>query len=250
MTLGDIVNRTRYLLAEPDSSGRFSDAELTSHINASARDVSQQVRFPEIRLTATTTAGQQEYALTEDILAVKRIYIAGQPIVRTDITTLEGAQIGLYDQTAAGYKPQWSSAGVAAYPVASDQGFPAPIPLPYFAGMRPVWYERGGSIGFVPPPAGVYALIVEGVALAPDLVNLGDTSLFPRTYIDALAWGAIVYAMFADRNEQGYAWAQQGHERSMGTLRDTLLARSGPRGTRPLTYRSMWDVSGYGAMQR
>lgn len=245
MTLADELSRVRYALAEPDSTGRFSDAELTSHINAARRDISLAVRFPEIRLTANTVGGQQEYALTEDILDVKRVYVAGQPVPRTDIATMEGAQIGLYDMTGTAFTPQWQSQAAAAYPVSADAGYPAPTAMPYYAGQRPMFYHRGGNIGLVPAPSGVVPMIVDGIALAPDLANPTDTDVFPRYYIDAICWKATEFALFADRDPQAYQYAVSQAERAMGALRDQMTQFKGSSGFKPLTYRSIFDPAGY-----
>ena len=90
MELGDEINQVRYLLGEPDPEGRFSNAELTADINLARRDVSLVVRFPEIQINGLTSANVQEYTLSEDIVEVKRVYVAGQRVPKTDISTLEG----------------------------------------------------------------------------------------------------------------------------------------------------------------
>jgi hypothetical protein len=249
--LSDEINQVRYLLDEPDPTGRFSNAELTSDLNLARRDISLMARFPEIQINGFTVSGLQEYALSEDIIEVKRVYVAGQRVPKTDIPTMEGEAIGLYDMTAANYQPQWQAAPLAVYPVAADMGYPAPVALPYFQGARPMYYPRGGSvIGLVPPPGSVSTLRVEGIALAPDLVNLTDIDVFPRYYLNAICWKAIEYAMFSDQNPDGYQWATAQAEKHIGVLLDQIKNVNAPTGTRMLTYRSVWNVGGYGGGRR
>lgn len=251
MQLSDELNQVRFLLDEPDPTGRFSNQELTADINAARRDVSLAVRFPEIQINGFTVGGTQEYALSEDIIEVKRVYVAGQRVPKTDIATMEGEALGLYDMTSSTFTPQWQAAPLAAYPVAADQGYPAPIPVPYFQGMRPVYYPRGGSVvGLVPAPIGVYALRVEGIALAPDLVNLSDVDVFPRYYLDSICWKAVEYAMYADQNPTGYQWAVDQANKHMGILIDQVKNMNAPNGTRILTYRSIFNPAGYGGVRR
>lgn len=246
MQLSDEIARTRLLADEPDPTGRFSDSEITSHLNAARRDVSLAARFPEIQINGFTSSGLQEYALSEDIIEVKRVYVAGQRCPKTDIATMEGEAIGLYDQTTLTFQPQWTKAPLAMYPVASDQGYPAPIPSPYFQGMRPIFYQRGGSVvGLVPGPLGTFPLRVEGIALAPDLVELGDTDIFPRYYLNTICWKTIEFMMFADSDTSGYQYANSKAMQALGVLLDQIKNMGAPQGTRLLTYRSMWNPAGY-----
>lgn len=251
MQLSDELARLRLLIDEPDPLGRFPDSELISHLNAARRDVSLAVRFPEIQINGLTVVGLQEYALSEDIIEVKRVYVAGQRLIKTDIATMEGEAILLYDQTAANFQPQWTAAPLATYPVSSDCGYPTPVSMPYFQGMRPEFYQRGESIiGLVPPPGNVAALRVEGIALAPDLVQSGNVDIFPRYYLNTICWKAIEYAMFADKDTAGYQWAMSRAKESIGNLVDQVTNMAAPKGTRMLTYRSTWGVGGYNGGSR
>lgn len=251
MLLGDEINQVRYLLDEPDPSGRFSNVELTADINAARRDVSLVTRFPEIQLNGNTAANVQEYALSEDIIEVKRVYVAGQRCPKTDIPTMEGDQLGLYDQSTPTYQPQWIAAPAAAYPISNDCGYPAPTALPYYPGMRPMYYPRGSStIGLQPKPNGIFTLRVEGIALCPDLVDLADVDVFPRFYLDSICWKAVEYAMYADKNPDGYQWATQQASQHMGILIDQIKNNNAPNGTRLLTYRTVFNPGGYGGIRR
>jgi hypothetical protein len=244
--LSDELARVRFLADEPDPTGRFSDDEITSHLNAARRDVSLAARFPEIQINGFTAVGLQEYAVSEDIIEVKRVYVAGVRTPRTDIATLEGEAIGLYDNA-------WQSAPLAFYPISTDLdcGYPAPTTMPVFTGMRSMWYPRGPSVvGLVSAPASVVPLRVEGIALAPDLVNAADIDVFPRFYLNTICWGAIGYMKFADSDTAGYQWAQTNMGAALGVLIDQIKSNNAPQGTRMLTYRSVWNVSNYGGGRR
>jgi hypothetical protein len=110
-----------------------------------------------------------------------------------------------------------------------------------------MWYPRGPSVvGLVGVPGNVVPLRVEGIALAPDLVNNDDLDVFPRYYLNALAWGTLEYMYFADKDPQSYTWANNGKKVAMAELIDQIKSNGAPQGTRMLTYRSIWSVGNYG----
>lgn len=247
MQLGDINAQVRILLAEPDSTGRWSDTDLASLINQGQKAVVKELEFPEGTLVNQTTAGQQEYTIPE-VFKILRVYVAGQPIIQTDIPTLEGAQIEMYDQSAPNYLPQWLSQNSTAYPVASDTGYPYPSTLPFYAGQRPQWYLRGGNIGLVPPPAGTYTLQIDIVPVPAALANAADVSTLPSNFLQAIAWYAVYQAKFADSRLEDAAFAMQQFEGEMGKLRAWKSSFKGSTNRAPvlLTYRSMTNTGPVG----
>src|SRR5271157_3351558 len=115
MTLADLLTTTRDLLAEPDATGRFSDNELTRFINEGQNKLALAIRWPEGVLLGATTANIQEYTLSEDCLAPKRIYLNGQQLAPTTLGYLEGIQMNEYDQTGTNNLPEWITLDQATY---------------------------------------------------------------------------------------------------------------------------------------
>jgi hypothetical protein len=243
MTLSDLLNLTRILLAEPNTTptGRWSDSDLTTLINQAQQQIALELDFPEASLTFSTTTGIQEYQMPE-LLKILRVYIAGQPIVPTTIPALEGDQIEFWDQTAANNQTQWQSQSGLAYPVAASQSWPNAGNTPWQQGNRPRFYMRGGNMGFVPKPSGVYSVQVDIVPSPPTLVNSTDTSIFDTKFKDAICWKTCTYAFFADSNSL-MATATQNYELEMRKLRAWKedIQKMLPRGVFPITTRTYFQ---------
>jgi hypothetical protein len=239
MLASDVINMFRLLTATPSQpGGRWSDANILSFVDMAQRHLVQELLFPSSRLTTTTVANVQYYQLP-DTLRIDRVYLNGQIIVEVagNIDTLEGRQIGYYDQYGSGSftptsdgppgtvgpaAPQWSLQAPTSYPFVNNWGPPAPATGPNMIGQQPVYYRRGGGIGIVPLPAGNYTLAIDCVLSPTRLVNTTDTLLVPSNYLDALAWYTVVLAKFADdtqgTNDQRN-FAQQMYMSNLSDLR-------------------------------
>jgi len=181
MQTQDVITLARSYLNDPSSAGRWSDATLINFYNIASQEVIRDVEFPESRVTTTTVANQQEYA-TPELITVYRVYLAGQLLTPTTLQVLEGHQSMDYDQNALSgypvtttqtpgsggppgttgpYSPSWNVTPPAAYPVANAFGPPVADAQMWGPNQRPRYYFRGGSIGIVPAPAGVYDLVLD-----------------------------------------------------------------------------------------
>jgi hypothetical protein len=243
MTLGEIMDYARFLLNEDDNQGRFSDAQMAMAITQATRDVALEVRFPEYQMVTTTPSSPtlQEYILPE-IINIKRVKLQGQLLTPSSIPTLEGDQVLMFDQTAPLYTPQWTIAGVATFPVASDSGWPASIVSSYFPGVRPSYYLRGESIlGIVPPPAGGQVITVEGIAFPAPYVLRTDITIYPHHYLEALAQGAVRRCMQSDKDTEGMKVAAEGYAEGRGRLMDWLNSFLPVKPVMPVTYRTMFE---------
>lgn len=239
MLASDVINMFRLLTATPSQTGgRWSDANILSFVDMAQKHLVQELLFPESRLTATTVADQQYYQLPET-LRIERVYLNGQILVEVsgNIDTLEGRQIGYYDQYGSGSytasgdgptgtvgpaAPQWALQAPTSYPFINQWGPPAPATAPNMIGQQPVYYRRGGGIGIVPMPAGGYTLVVDGVFVPPTLTATTQTLLVPSNYLDAMAWYTVSLAKFSDdtqgTNDQRN-FAQQMYMDHLGKLR-------------------------------
>lgn len=255
MTLAEIINQTRILLDEPDPTDRWSDANLTALINQSQLAVALELTsFPEATYyyTGGTIPGQQEYQLPA-IISVLRVYIAGQPIVPTSIAKMEGAQIELFDQTAANFQTQWRSQPEESYPVANAElGFPSSSMMPWNQAQRPKFYLRGGSLGIVPTPSSNSLFQIDVVPTPPRLVSdstaggqNSQQSIYPYKFLDAIVWKTAEQCYYSDKNLQQSQVARQNFELELGKLRSwhMNLAHHEPQSFIPVTYRSYFQGS-------
>lgn len=242
ITLVDIRNYVRIIMAEPQNAQRWSDPNLNYIINQVHSRVSTDLKWPESTITVPAVSGQQEYGLAP-FMQVLRVYCGGQRLVPTDIPELEGDQIELYDQTAANFTPQWRTQAASAYPVGSDTGFAQP-PVPWFPGMRPRFYLRGGgnsfNLGLVPAPLGTPTITVDLVPIPAQLVLDTDVSPFPAHALSCLTYGTIEECFRADDKDDRALRARELYENEMGKLRDWRdgLQKDRPREAYPITYRS------------
>lgn len=260
MNASEPLTLLRQVLSDLNQSGRWTDATLLNFIDRGNKRVVRDVLFPESRLTATSVTAQ-EYQLPQLIL-INRVYLAGQLCVPTDLNTLEGHQIGLYQQDpnasapasgsggpagAAGpYSPDWSTTTAQVYPVANSWiGYPAPDAQPWFSGQRPRYYVRGGFIGFVPQPTGGGTITIDCIRVPDTIESATDVMTTPDMFCDAIVWAAATFAQFADDQERNAAMRQvaeqtyQARKAELMKFRKTYVgdANEGPK---PRTYRSSW----------
>lgn len=264
MQAEDIVTFARQLLKEVTPGQYWEDSTLILFADRAQKYVVRQLRWPEGRFSFNSVANVQEYQIPE-VIRVLRVYMNGQPIVQTNIPTLEGQQIQLNDQTGTGggpgglvapneapvltsgnYTPQWTGQPAASYPVMSSLSAPSPSAQPWINGQRPRYYLRGGSIGFVPPPLGIYPIVIDCIPQPYQLVNLADACVLPDIALDALAWKVCEFCYYADPTNQ-----QSGDSRNYAAamfkdaMNEVKAWRKtydgiGPRGPRILSQRSFY----------
>lgn len=98
MRLADLRAQLRFRLQEPQSTGRFSDAELDSYINRGQAEVADQLE-PLVKVTSLNfEAGVATQPLPDNLLRIHRASIGGTALRTTDplaldatSTTWEGA---------------------------------------------------------------------------------------------------------------------------------------------------------------
>lgn len=269
MQVSDVVTFVRTLLDESNSAGRWSDAELIQFVDRSAKMLVRDMKWTESRFVFNTVATVQEYALNE-VITILRVYVGGQELTRTDIPSLEGYSIQLYDQTANGsgpgglinpgeasvllvcsVAPQWTSQVAETYPIQNSQlGYPAPYATPWYPGRRPAWYMRGGNLGFVPPPAGVIAVVVDCVRQPSTLTQLTTVMSLPDITLDALAWKTCYFCYFSDRNSESKQLRDDAALNYKMSLADIRTWRrtydgSGPKGIKLLEERGFFQRGGH-----
>jgi hypothetical protein len=250
ITLGDILQETRDLLAESDTTGRFSDAMLTRQINRGIDAVALAIEWPEANITQSTVAGTQEYQLPL-MLKLLRVYLAGQECVPTTIPTLEGFALELYDQSTPGTAiPKWKNEPSAAYPVTKhmEQGYPVPQ-MPWQPGMRPRYYLRGGNLGFLPTPANVVTISCDIVPVVAKPAVSTDVILFPDFFIEPLAIKACELGKESDRHfDEAEYFSKKFEEKWLPKLRTwkEKFQWNLPRRPSPITYRSFYGGAATG----
>lgn len=245
----DLVNGLRLLLADQytASDGRWTQDALLNFIDRGHKRIVRDVRFPDCRITFPTVPTSQLYPVPL-MLVTDAVYVAGQLAVPTDVPTLEGRQINYYDQrgdgstTAGPYSdaplgtvgqnaPLWAVQEPLSYPVSGSwstpawpaltQGQFAPDAQPWDILSRPRYYWRGGYIGFVPTPANVVTVCIDGVRM-PDTIDALDLTMpTPDNFQDAVIWAALALAKYADDGTRADAQrmtAEQNYEREKRKL--------------------------------
>ena len=246
ITLSDVLTFTRDLLAEADTTGRFSDAMLTRLVARAIDAVALAIEWPEATLTQSTVAGTQEYQLPL-MLKLLRVYLAGQECVPTTIPTMEGFPLELYDQsTPATAIPRWKNEPSAAYPVTThgEQGFPVPQ-VPWVPNLRPRYYIRGGNVGFVPTPANVVTITADIVPI-PSKPGAGtDVILYPDFFNEALGTKVAELAKASDRHFDEAKYFQDRFEQhwlpQLRTWKEKFVWHL-PRRPSPITYRTFYGA--------
>jgi hypothetical protein len=246
MTGGDIEAFIRVNTSEPSTGGRWSSADILTEMNPAIRAVGMRVDWPEATATTSTIAKQQEYALPE-IMCILRVYLAGQLLYPTDIPALQGEQIEYFDQSSSTLQPQWQVAAPSAYPLPNDQANPVPGGLPYYAGQRPMFYLRGGCIGFVPAPVAIYTAQMDYVPLPVTIIaggaaGAGTVSDMPLLFLEAIGWKTMALMHKAD-GDDSQANDAEGHFEKC--LKDCIswkrnLVRNKPRRTYVYPYRILY----------
>jgi hypothetical protein len=248
MQLSQIDNLFRVYTSETDPvNGRWTYADVATLANQSRWAINSELDWPQGTVSATTITGQMEYQLPL-LTKVLRVYLSGQLLVPTTIPQLNGEQIEFWDQTAANNIPQWLAQTNTVYPVTGTAyGAPYPSTLPFYQGMRPMWYLRGGNIGFVPQPAGAYPITIDIVPRPAALVNQTDVdNMYDQFFLEAIVQGMVMRAMQADRDMDARMAAALAFKQEMGKLQSWVAdMRSGaPRGPIPVVYRAFYQNTG------
>ncbi len=260
---GGIISLARYNLSDSVTQGRFSDAAMLLWTQMVQNRMTRRILFPEARITFSTTGYVQEYAGLPEILRTLRVYINGQLIVPTDLQTLEGHQIQLYDQSGQSgapvaqgggppnnfgtASPAWTTQMAMNYPVVQELGYPAPDAVPWHAGQRPRFYFRGGVIGFVPMPLGVFTVCIDCVLEPVPITSDSQVLNMPDSWVETAAWGVTSMALFSDRDSPSGGGkarddAKAEFENGIKELMADRKRYSGdaPRGPKLLTQRSFY----------
>lgn len=268
MNASDVIADIRSILAEPNANGRWPDSLLLGNLNIAIKEITRDIRFPESRGSFSTIAGVQEYALQET-LRILRVYYAGESLPRTDIPTMEGYQIQMYDNTAQGagpggqltggeapnlyqtpVAPQWTSAPAQTAPVLDGAGtsFAQPYSQSWYPGRRPVYYMRGGNLGIVPAPAGVVPVVIDAIRQPPSLVNTSQELMLPDITRQLLMWRTVFLCYASDRGQGPDALRQiadANYQRELLEVRHWSNTYSGTaQGVKVLTQRSVAGIRG------
>jgi hypothetical protein len=258
MTAGDVVNLARAWGNDTASGAgqRFSDGTLLNFTTQAEYKLMRDVLFPACRISIPTVPNQQEYQVNATVLQTDSVYLNGQLCVPSDVRTLEGHQIGLYDQgrlganpapvqpgsglppsTAGPFAPYWGTVTPQGYPVSNWSGFPAPDAVPSCTNQRPRYYWRGatggsGYIGVTPAPSmsppldsndnPIPNLVIDGVCLPPPVANLSDPMVFPPHFCEALAWNVVLQMKLSDdtnKTSDTRNFAMTSYRDSMRSLR-------------------------------
>jgi len=281
MLASDVITLARQLLDDTatGSGQRWSDATLLVFLNQAQWKLIRDVLFPSGRMQIATVPNQQEYQVGT-ILQTDSVYVNGQLAVPSDLSTLEGHQIGVYDQglrggnpapvpgsgmpasTSGPYAPFWGTMTPQGYPVANYGGWPAPDSVPSCTNQRPRYYWRSGWIGLVPAPSNsppldangnpIPNLVIDGVFLPPALGGLADPLIFPNHFTEALAWSVVLQAKFSDdtqKTSESRNYAQASYREAMRDLRMWVSTFKGdaPGGPKFWSARGYYTWGGYQA---
>jgi hypothetical protein len=240
MNAGDVISDWRRNVNEPNTN-RFTVQDSIDFLNKACIQAAMDIQFPEGTWTFNTVANQQEYAMLEN-LGVKRVYILGtngtkQLIEPTDIPTMEGENQNIYDASSSFIPgqpiltPQWIAQPPASYPVnafGKPQRYGHPTSLWTF-GDPPRWYYRGGNIGFVPTPNGVFEVVIDLVPVPPIVTSTSSLLEFPVFYRDILVNKMSEYSRQADGSQASVMYNKLYMEqvtKQRRTLDERQLARS------------------------
>ena len=104
MLAGEIITRVRIEAAEPNTN-RWTDAYLLTLISDAATALALEVDHPEASTSITTVANKAQYQMV-DCIKILRVYVGIQGVTQqelfgTDIFTLEGDILEIYDQSSS-----------------------------------------------------------------------------------------------------------------------------------------------------
>lgn len=253
LTLGDLISNTRNLISEP-STVRFSQAMLAQYASNAQRQLTMDLDHPEGTYTFNITGGQREFQLPE-IVKILRVYMLGpdgsmQPLVGTDIPTLQGDIQETFDNTSGQVigspvqSPQVFTQQQQAYPVTNVPiGGRVPTKNSWGPNSRPSYYMRGGYIGFSIPPMSTSPqtqVRMDYIPSPPDLVTPSQQTIFPALCKMALVWKMVEYCHYSDNDSRANDAAQK-YQLELGKLQNWIFALQAtrPKGIVPVTKRMM-----------
>jgi hypothetical protein len=265
---GDVTGFARILLASPAvNQSRWTDQNLVMLADRAAKAVVTELLFPESRITTTLAIAttQQLFQLPES-LRIYRVYVNGTIAVEVpgNLATLEGRQVGIYDQSGSGTPvtgmdappgtagqgvPEWTVVTPTTFPYLIDFGTPAPYSQPAFINSQLRYYRRGGAIGFVPALTGPVTIDVDGVFTPATLSSVASPLQVPENFMDVLAWKVVSYAKFADdtdRSSDQRNYATGMYEQELGRQRTWVRQYSLQEGSQIFakSYRGLFRIGG------
>jgi hypothetical protein len=247
----DIITLARDWLDEPSNTGRFSDAFMVRQVNNASKYINRDIMFPLARYVISTVANQQQYVVDPAFLEVHAAYLNGQLIVPSDTATaygtLEGHQIGLYDQSGTGapvsgsaapsgvqgtYTPQWIAEAPESFPAPNRMGGIGLTASVAFPGMRPMYTWEGGSFTLIPADSsnGTENLVIRGIIIVPSITATTQYTLYPDSFNVALAWKTVEYCRFSDdsdRAAEARNYAASQYDKEMRQWRTWNRRRTG-----------------------
>jgi hypothetical protein len=267
----------RQALSDMDTTvdGRWQDSTLLNWIDLGNKRMVNDVRFPDCKVIVLTVANQQLYQFPL-MLEVDAIYVGGELIVPSDLPTLEGRQIGYYDNTSGDgtvttpatggdqpsgstgqSAPAWTVTEPATYPDATgtwQTGGRAPDAQPWGPYQRPRYYWRGGWLGLprIPSSSGV-PIQVDGVR-QPDTipyVSVGGVTqpqvmTTPENFKPGIVWAGMVWAWLSNADAGAQKMAEiceanyQREKRMMLSWRGTYDGKNKVEGPKPRTLRPQY----------
>ena len=266
-TAGELIMAARDDYGVPVGSNRWPDSRMLRLAKAAANDIAIETDFPEATHGIFTVAGQREYQMIDCVKILRCYLIAGgnvtTPLPGTDIPTLEGDILQIYDQSSgtipgqAGFSPQFLAEAPQQYPLSnSNQGrVQVPTAMPYFSvsnsAQRGVYYHRGGNLGIDPAPAqGGLILAVDHIPLQPFIQSDETMMIYPQVYLSALKSHMCAEMARSDRSSMmsTYQGLYTSKLPDLRTWLDNLWATK-PKRFVPITKRSQigsFDDWGYG----
>lgn len=283
---GEVITYARQEIDDTNALGRWSDNALINLLDRSSKRLMRDVMWPPTRLATQTVPNYQRYQMPV-VLDVVSIYVNGQLCSPTDQRTIQGQQIDAYDQglyggsstpqptggdgpsgTTGTFTPLWNIQTPEQYPVVNDWGWPRPDAQSWGFTQAPRYFWRGGYVVLIPAPAngppivnGVAQnnLVIDCVMLPITLTALTQPLWYNEHFVDALAWGVIWRAKFADATQTSAEqrnFARQEYDTCVRELRmwkanyitdnaQTIRFQTSRRFYGPGWRRSPWGVDGY-----
>lgn len=204
MLASQVIKPSRTLAKDPEP-GTYSNDALLGLLDLVCLDVISVVKFPFARISTATIAGQGAYLLPETPIddGTGCVWLNGQLLVKTDIETLQGQQIGYYDSSGFGtpnansdgptanagaYVPQWTVQPPTSFPMPTYSNlvsFTAPWTMGSTRGRYAI---HGGNLVVVPPPNAAAQTDGEGNPIP----NLVVDMCISDAYVGPYTWNANV----------------------------------------------------------
>lgn len=192
MQLADLRSQLRFRLQEPQSTGRFSDAELDSYINRGQVEVADQLE-PLVEITQLSYAsGEATHPLPDNLLRIHRASIEGTRLRTTDPLALDATS------------PTWEGS----------------------TGTPTHYFVQGNDLRLYPIPDSAVVVDVTHSYLPADLVNDTDELSLPGWMEEGVILYALGLALESDmdnRSGNAYQKYQIWLERAIRRLRHRTI---------------------------